>query len=361
MTDDPRDDTLERAFRQGLRQAADRTEVGVPLVARAHAGARTRRRRRWAVVGAVAAVVAVSGVAVAVQSGDEPGRRSTDQAVSEPTTPAPVTEWRAESWHNLTVDVPADWGWGTAPTSNGGYLCGGPGAMVPATGRKKVNPDAATPWVGRPIMLSDLCGRELDWIPAAPYVWLGADVAPGTEELGDGYVQETVEAFDTTLTVGTQDPGVREQIIASARASATCAASLSKPPEVDSMLMEGMRPVRTAELCAYARGGAGFDLTYATTLDEATAQATYDGGYAGQRDSSPAFCPDGGDEYVVITFTGDDPYGATQVTQKVVIDPVCREFQGSPGMVSPLSDAGMLPWSHNGLQAVLRAFIGMLG
>ncbi len=361
MTDDPRDDELERAFRQGLRQAADRTDVGVPLVARAHAGARTRRRRRWAVVGAVAAVVAVSGVAVAVQSGDGPDSRHTDHAVTEPTTSAPVTAWREESWHGLTVDVPADWGWGTAPMSNEGYLCGGPGAMVSANGRKRVNSDASAPWVGRPIMLSDACGRDLDWAPEAPYVWLGAGVEPGIEKLGDGYTQETVEAFDTTLTVGTQDPGVRQQIIDSARATATCAASLPKPPEVDSMLMEGMRPVRSAEVCAYARGGAGFDLTYAATLDEATAQATYDGGYAGQRDSSPAFCRDGGDEYVVITFSGDDPYGGPQVTQEVVIDPVCQEFQGSPGMVSPLSDDGMLPWSRNGLQAVLRAFIGMLG
>ena len=44
MTDDSQ---LEQVFRDGLRQAADRTEVGVPLAAQAHAGARTRRRRRW--------------------------------------------------------------------------------------------------------------------------------------------------------------------------------------------------------------------------------------------------------------------------------------------------------------------------
>ena len=90
MTDDPRDSELETVFRQGLRQAADRAEVGVPLVAQAREGARTRRRRRWSAMGAVAAVVAVSGVAVAVQSGDGPDRRSADRAVSTPTTAAPV-------------------------------------------------------------------------------------------------------------------------------------------------------------------------------------------------------------------------------------------------------------------------------
>ena len=54
---------------------------------------------------------------------------------------------------------------GFTPSSNEGYLCGGPGAMVPANGRKKVNSDASAPWVGRPIMLSDACGRDLNCGP----------------------------------------------------------------------------------------------------------------------------------------------------------------------------------------------------
>ena len=190
MTDDPRDTELERAFREGLRQAADRTEVGVPLVARAHAGARTRRRRRWAVVGTVAAVVAVSGTAFAVQSGPDPDRQSADRATTAPTV-APVTEWRAESWHGLTVEVPADWGWGTAPRGSQRILCGGPGAMVRSDGAQRVNPMADTPWVGRPVMLSDLCLGPPFPTPEAPYVWLGADLEPGIVYLGDDYIQET--------------------------------------------------------------------------------------------------------------------------------------------------------------------------
>ena len=140
LTDTP-DPDLERTFREGLRQAADRAEVGVPLAARAHSGATTRRRRRWAVAGTVAAtVVAASGAAVAVRSGDHPDRRPAHHAVTQPTV-APVTEWRAESWHGLTVDVPADWGWGTAPVRFGdgddgdvAYFCGGPGADVGVDG-----------------------------------------------------------------------------------------------------------------------------------------------------------------------------------------------------------------------------------
>ena len=112
-------------------------------------------------------VVAVAGVTAVVQSGDGPGP-SDDHTATEPTF-APVTEWRPESWHGLTVDVPADWGWGTAPIKLAGdeqqLLCGGPG-------------ENAGPWVGRPIMLSDACQGAPFQQPEASYVWLGAEVEP---------------------------------------------------------------------------------------------------------------------------------------------------------------------------------------
>ena len=162
--------------------------------------------------------------------------------------------------------------------------------------------------------------------------------------------------------MATQDPSLLRQILGSARATTGCLGELAEAPTVESMLTEGISTVRSAEVCAYRRGaGGGFDLAYATTLTEAAAQATHDGVYAGQRRSSPAFCAEGGDEYVVVTFTGDDPFGDAPVSQEVVIDPVCHEVEGGPGVVSPLADAAMVPWSRNGLQVVLFAFIGMLG
>ena len=72
------------------------------------------------------------------------------------TSPAPITEWRTEAWHDLAVDVPADWGWGTAPIDiglDGPSLCGAPA------------PSAEQPYVGRPLPTSDVCmGRR----PARP-------------------------------------------------------------------------------------------------------------------------------------------------------------------------------------------------
>ena len=361
MTDDME---LERAFRAGLQRAADRAEVGVPLTERAHTGARTRRRRRWTAVAAATAVVVIVGGATAVVrngDGDDPGR--TDHTAVDP-TPVAVTEWRAESWHGLTVDVPADWGWGTAPgpismTPETDVFCPGPGAMVTADGMKRVDPAATEPWVGRPIILSDLCvGARYD-SPKAAYVWLGADVEPGTVDVGGGYTQETVEAFGTTLTVATRDEALRGQIMDSARATTDCDAQLPSRPEVVGMPTEGLDPVHSAQVCAYEKGDSGFDLVYAGTLDE-SAQVMYDAGGTGSK-AAQAFCADGGDEYVRITFSGKDAMGTAELTADRVVDPLCRQVEVGPGLVLPLDEGGMTSWSQSGLQAVLRAFIGGLG
>jgi hypothetical protein len=367
MTDDPHDAELERAVRDGLRQVADRAEVGVPLAERAHGAARGRRRRRWTVVGTVAAVVAVSGVAVAVRSdGDDPARRPADHAVAQPTS-APVAEWRAESWHGLTVDVPADWGWGTAPmrfAEDGdrgqAYFCGGPGAEVAVGGGRPAASGKDLPWVGRPIMLSDACGAQLyPEPPPAPYVWLGADVDAGTVDLGGGYTQETVEAFGTTLTVASPDPAFREHVIDSARATTGCATSLDGPPAPLGMPVEGLEPVHSARVCAYRRlyDDQPFELVYATTLDEPTAQELYSRGTG----RGTASCGANPYEYVTVTFSGKDRMGTAELTADWVVDPGCRAVSLGGGAWAPLTQRGMALWSANGVRVTLTAFIGILG
>ena len=359
MTDD-----LEQAFRDGLRRAGDRADTAVPLAEQARASAARRRRNRWAIVGAAAAtVVAVAGATTAIRLGsDAPDRRTDDVATTTPSVA--VTEWRAESWRNLTVDVPADWGWGTAPfdvgAGIGDALCGGPGPMVTADGRKLVNPKRDLPWVGRPVMLSDLCASTTD-PPEAPYVWLGAEVEVGTVDLGDGWTQETVEAFGATLTVGSDDASLSRQILDSARATTGCEAQLTERPSVFAIPIEGLDPVKSAQICAYTKGADdGYDLTYMATLDRDTAQGLY-GGDAVDGKAAREFCAEGGAEYVRVTFTGRDAMGTADLTSEAVIDPVCGQIEFGPGLVLPLTDDGMSLWSHNGSQAVLRALIGMLG
>ena len=63
--------------------------------------------------------------------------------------------------------------------------------MVMADGKRVKRDDATVPYVGRPIMHSDLCTASvtrLERPPKAPYVWLGAAVEPGIVDLGDGCV-----------------------------------------------------------------------------------------------------------------------------------------------------------------------------
>jgi hypothetical protein len=235
--------------------------------------------------------------------------------------------------------------------------------MVRADGKRLINPEEATPWVGRPVMLSDLCLSGDYRNPVAPYVWLGAALPPGTVDVGSGFTQETVEVEGTTLTVATDDSGLRRRILDSARSAEECEPRLGSAPAVESMLTEGLRDARSAQVCAYRReeGAASWELVYATTLDAAAASAYHRQVYDGGIESSPDFCEESGDERVLITLTGDDPYGSEEVSQATVVDPACREVSGSPGMVSPLSDRGMDAWSRNGVTAVLHAFIGMLG
>ena len=232
--------------------------------------------------------------------------------------------------------------------------------MVSADGTKAVNPSEEMAWVGRPIMLSDMClGPPLN-APEAPYVWLGADVEPGIVDLGKGYTQETVTLFDTTLTVATQDPAVRQHVIDSARATSDCEAQLPSRPEVVGMPIEGLDPVHSAQLCAYQQGEDGFDLVYAAALDEATAQALYAFEGLGSKSASE-FCASKFPEYVRVRFSGKDAMGDAELTADWVVDPGCRQVEVGPGFVLPLKEAGMAALSRNGLPGVLRSFIGMLG
>src|SRR5262245_17322818 len=87
------------------------------LVERVHQRARTRRRRTTGLTaGLASAAVLVVALATAQLTG--PDRAGTPVS-SESPTPTPsetVAEdpgWRWESWHDVQVQVPADWAWGS--------------------------------------------------------------------------------------------------------------------------------------------------------------------------------------------------------------------------------------------------------
>ncbi|GAA4694933.1 hypothetical protein [Nocardioides conyzicola] len=362
------DDELEGRVRASLDAHAAEVDTSVPVAARARAAAR-RHRGRWVAAGAAAAVAAVAATAVVVDRGDAPG--SEEPPVAGPPSSAPVVPagWRVEYWHDVSVQVPADWGWGTAPTTvmRGDlttYLCGGPGAMRTTRGKNLVNPVSTAPYVGRPIMLSDACMggvRSLD--PQAPYVWLGADLPPGTADVGNGYTQETVEAAGTTVTVGAVDAALRERILSSVARQDLCPPTVpSGGPDPRGTLVEGVGEVRTFDLCAYAapdRGGP-LDLVYAADLG-AGAYADWRRALTASEDVGVSGgCADHG-ELVVLTGTFDDPAGTEPVSQGWTVDVPCDLVYADDGSDAVLTPELRAAWHAPALRSILRTYIGMLG
>ena len=95
-----------------------------------------------------------AGVAIGGRGGDEP---DPGERVGEP-LPAPE-QWRTEYWHDMRVDVPADWGYGGAPMDDGtdDVVACWPSAMVTADGQPAGARRPDLPYVGRPIALTDVC------------------------------------------------------------------------------------------------------------------------------------------------------------------------------------------------------------
>lgn len=378
---------IEQVLRAGLEAKAADADVTVPVAARARAEVGRRRRTRWGAgaVAAAAVVLVVGGIAVAT-GGDDTGTQE-PPVVSEPTAtdgvrPADLMAWRTEYWGDLAVDVPADWGYGGAPYRSGGEaLACYPEAMVGPDG-DRLRQSGDRGWVGRPIGLTDVCAGY-PWIehspleePAAPYVWLGAALEPGTVELGGGYVQETIEVAGTTLTVASDDVELRDEIFGSARAGHLCAPTLEVIPNPRTGAASDRRGglVRAA-ICAYRReGDAGYLLSYAAELDRVAAEEAF---AAAER--APVARVDCADdpfepfEFVLLDATYNDEFPNDVIDRTAVYEMGCGgtiALDGGPAR--QLTAAAVEPWVANGIPSVvvgptggkgamIDSFIGMQG
>lgn len=334
-------DDLELLVRESLRARADRVDTTAPLVGRARRAVRRRRGVR-AGLAAVALVVAIVGTGVVL---DGPDRTDVAPAPSPSPSPAvgPVKPslWRTEQWQGLVVDVPVDWAWGPAPRrmSGGLYVCGR---------------EPSRPYVGRPVMMSDACGQEIDPpAPTSPYVWLGVDLPPGTVDLGGGYVQETVAVAGTTLTVATRDDELRASILASAGDGGVCEPALAQVPVAGSVGADA------ATVCAYRRSGSAYALTYGADLDAPKAARLVE-----EYDATPAFPPGrscdvgGADPLEVVLVTVP---GRRFVVEMEVMG--CPFLHGGPGLEGQrrLTPALARPWVVGGLGTTLFGPNGGLG
>lgn len=335
-------DDLELLVRESLRARADRVDTTAPLVGRARRAVRRRRGVR-AGLAAVALVVAVGGAGVVLDGRDRTGvAPAPSPSPSRAVDPVEPDLWRTEQWQGLVVDVPVDWAWGPAPQrmSGGLRVCG----RTPSR-----------PYVGRPVMMSDVCGQELDPpAPTSPYVWLGVDLPTGTVDLGGGYVQETVAVAGTTLTVATDDDELRASILASAGDGGVCEPALAQVP------VAGPVESDAATVCAYRRSGSAYALVYGAGLEATNAARLVE-----EYDASPAFFPgrscDVGSADDPLEVVLVDVPGRRFVVEMEVLG--CPFVHGGPGLKAQrrLTPALARPWVVGGLGTTLFGPDGGLG
>ncbi len=274
------------------------------------------------------------------------------------------TEWRTELWRGASVDVPADWAYGGAPIEvDGDTIACAAAAMVSASGGG-VRDERTVPYVGRPIFLTDVCqaypfiGPDSD-PPSAPSVWLGADVEVGSDNLGGGWVRETVEASGTTVTVTSDDPDLRDRVLGSVRGIETCASSLPAPTRVHDMLIEGYGRPESLEVCVYRRSDAGdLELAYGTVLGAEAARAFARA--VGRAEPRKMDCGDEPPfEWVTLQMTGTSypnaPVGVGG-TQDMVIG--CDVVEVGPAQTYEVDQGVLDALRVDGLPATLFALIG---
>jgi len=359
---EPMDDReLERLMKEGLEQRAasvDESAAG-QLVAAARAGSSRSPWRTTAVMGLAAASVA--GIAFATVALDDDDIRSGGRSTpttGDPGTGTEVTEWRTEYWRDVKVDVPADWGWGGAPQpdivdpesgSNGEPIDCGAEAYIGPDGTRFLNGGDSTPYVGRPLMMTDACMGQVgpgSWRPpTAPYVWLGAPVEPGTVEFPNGYVMETVEVNGSTVSVATKDPALRHEILATAGGGETCMSEYDGAPTIEAVPREGVPEVTGMTVCAYREVNGRAELTYVTHVGAAAARSFKDAvGRAPVENCQPR----NASEWVLLTVEGTEGIRQEHLVQLGE----CSGIELIPGAdLVELTDETVAPWAVGGIPA----------
>ena len=277
-----------------------------------------------------------------------------DERPSAPTPPEavgtarvdaqPRDGWRTEWFRTVAVDVPAGWGWSQGPPGRGGrlYRC--------FEGRD----DRA--YVGRPVMASDLCiAADPEEPPEHASLWFDAPLDPGTEDLGGGWVRETVVVDGVGLTVTSDDPDLRAEVLGSVRRQEDC------PPDLSTRLSdrfetttEGPGTLLTAVVCGYRVLDGDRDavpvLAYARVPTEEEVRAVWE---RRERAQDCLVEPTLTTDVVVLETTTRDDFGAAdaaQLTQRVVGLVACPQARS---VVGPVVDAGM--------RATLGTYIGPMG
>jgi hypothetical protein len=344
---------LEQTFREGLAELGAEADaqpaVVRQVVERARSRASSRRRSGLAVGAAAAAVVLIAGLVVVLL-----GQRSGVEQPAGPTPPSVAPSapagYRLEVWRDVSVYVPATWGWGSAPVmgaTDAVSLCGG-GQVVQMDGSRRE--ESALPYVGRPIPLSDVCVPWAGARPEAPYVWLGAAVRPGTVDLGGGWVRQTIEVGDVTVTVASDDDALRKAILASAhRLSGACEPRLDDPPTPAGATDPDFVPF-SLTVCAYLPTSThlDYDLAYEQELSMGAAKYLVAAVDAAKPLGSHSCYAASGGEWALLRMRGNG--GGFR---DYVVDMSCPSIADETGTQHVLDSETVTPWAVGGINAVL--------
>ncbi len=276
------DDRLEEAFRVSLRERAGDVTADGDIAQVAHAGARRRQRIKVGVAGAAAvAVIAPVGILAALNRDAGSPIDVADSTLTSGSSGDVPGNWRIESYDGVQLRVPPDWGWGGVPFTIGGddeFLTCGHGAFAHAgpDGETVLEVNVEQPYVGRANYgMTDLCMTGLP-TPTQPYVWLGSPLEVGSEELENGFTQQTVEAGGLRVTVASDDADELAAILSTVEAiqvDANGCAAVSAPVESGDPVAD-VEAVDSVSVCIYRHEERGEDvfLGYSTSIEGAPAQ-----------------------------------------------------------------------------------------
>lgn len=367
------DEELAALMRRGLAERATRDERAAAGAARSGASATGRRTPRPWLAAAAAAAAAVVGIAVvAPLVGGRDHERTPTAASDTPTTQTanPTKNglpdgWRWESFDEVSVGVPATWGWGGGPMPGDDFTegapidCGSGAFVVPGGGYEETPKDAA--YVGRPVMMTDACMGEVTAHPErvqGDFVLLGSLYELGTDDAGNGFTSQTVEAGARNLTVVTRDPALRKQILATMRINTGVDPNGCRvqPPAQRPTGPKGAEDVEWTglTLCVYPGEGMGVmgPLLYSARFDADRAKAYADALAAGG--STPPCLVDHPSYLVVLRRTGTLPDGEAATWQDVAALGDCGDTRTaiatSDGDVD-LTRATATPWAGDGVLA----------
>ncbi|WP_151083981.1 sigma-70 family RNA polymerase sigma factor [Nocardioides cynanchi] len=277
--------------------------------------------------------------------------RSEAGVITYPRVSVPES-WRVESYAGVQVRVPSTWGWGGAPIRADFF--GGNGLGSCGAGTAAVGPDvgpatyvsSATPFVGRPAVLTFRC---LPWgsdgvMPSTDALWFDSPMRVGLKGLG-AVVAETRAVGDQHVTVFSADSRLRRQVLGSAEVVDTdangCPVTAVQQPRRGPA---GLVPT-SLSVCVYSQDTGVPVLQWSGRVTAGAARG-YVAAVPRSAAGSRAGCgrtPQG--QWVALGLPG--PGGE----RWDVVDPGCGRIILAGGTAVPLAPANLDPWADNAIRA----------